>query len=231
MVQDAVNIHVLPRRKLAVETRILEHDAEPLADFRLMCGGVEPVQLERPACGAQQGREHLDRGGFPGAVRTEERKDLAGAHIERDVVDRRELPERLDDVLDAGDRTIAHGTGKITGIHSRCRGTDMKFAVLIYTEDTLLDALPEGQFDAKMRDCLAHADELRRKARCFKAALGNACGTVLEHRCGAQATSLLAAPMVAPRTRLRGRAPDTYVPPARQSRACNAWHMPCASFC
>jgi len=31
----------------------------------------------------------------------------------------------------------------------------MKFAVLIYTEDTLLDALPEGQFDAKMRDCLA----------------------------------------------------------------------------
>jgi len=37
----------------------------------------------------------------------------------------------------------------------------MKFAILIYTDKTLLDALPEGQFDAKMRDCLAHADELR----------------------------------------------------------------------
>jgi hypothetical protein len=37
----------------------------------------------------------------------------------------------------------------------------MKFAILIYTDNTLLDALPEGQFDAKMRDCLAHADELR----------------------------------------------------------------------
>jgi len=37
----------------------------------------------------------------------------------------------------------------------------MKFAILIYTDKKLLDALPEGQFDAKMRDCLEHADELR----------------------------------------------------------------------
>jgi hypothetical protein len=41
----------------------------------------------------------------------------------------------------------------------------MKFAILIYTDQTLLDALPEGQFDAKMRDCLAHADELRQDGR------------------------------------------------------------------
>jgi hypothetical protein len=37
----------------------------------------------------------------------------------------------------------------------------MKFAILIYTDNALLDALPEGQIDAKMRDCLAHADDLR----------------------------------------------------------------------
>src|SRR5207249_11984164 len=41
----------------------------------------------------------------------------------------------------------------------------MKFAILIYTDRTLLDALPAGQFDAKMRDCLAHADQLRQDAR------------------------------------------------------------------
>jgi len=41
----------------------------------------------------------------------------------------------------------------------------MKFAILIYTDQTLLDALPEGQFDAKMRDCLAHADDLRQDGR------------------------------------------------------------------
>src|SRR5437870_13354519 len=55
-------------------------------------------------------------------------------------------------------------TGKITA-YTRAAEERMKFAILIYTDDTLLDALPEGQFDAKMRDCLAHADELRQDGR------------------------------------------------------------------
>ena len=37
----------------------------------------------------------------------------------------------------------------------------MKFMVLIYTDSSLLDALPPGQFDEMMRHCLASADELR----------------------------------------------------------------------
>src|SRR6266702_2888056 len=41
----------------------------------------------------------------------------------------------------------------------------MKFAIIIYTDATLVDSLPEGQFDAKMRDCLAFADELRQDGR------------------------------------------------------------------
>ncbi len=41
----------------------------------------------------------------------------------------------------------------------------MKFVIIIYTDRTLLDALPAGQFDAKMRHCLAHADDLRRDGR------------------------------------------------------------------
>jgi hypothetical protein len=41
----------------------------------------------------------------------------------------------------------------------------MKFAILIYTDEALLDALPAGQFDAKMRECLTHADELRHDGR------------------------------------------------------------------
>lgn len=40
-----------------------------------------------------------------------------------------------------------------------------KFALLVYTDDTLLDALPEGQFDASMRECISHADELRQEGR------------------------------------------------------------------
>ena len=37
----------------------------------------------------------------------------------------------------------------------------MKFLVMIYNDDSLLEALPEGQADSMMRGCLAHADELR----------------------------------------------------------------------
>jgi len=37
----------------------------------------------------------------------------------------------------------------------------MKFMLLIYNDNTLLDALPEAQADGMMRDCLTHADELR----------------------------------------------------------------------
>jgi hypothetical protein len=41
----------------------------------------------------------------------------------------------------------------------------MKFMVLIYNDDSLLDALPPAQFDATMRGCLDHADELRKAGR------------------------------------------------------------------
>jgi hypothetical protein len=41
----------------------------------------------------------------------------------------------------------------------------MKFMLLVYNEAAALDALPPGDFDAKMRDCLTHADELRRDGK------------------------------------------------------------------
>jgi hypothetical protein len=37
----------------------------------------------------------------------------------------------------------------------------MKFMLLVYNDPTLLDSLPPGGFDADMRNCLAHADELQ----------------------------------------------------------------------
>jgi hypothetical protein len=36
----------------------------------------------------------------------------------------------------------------------------MKFLVMIYNDDKLLDALPPGQFDTMMKGCFEHADEL-----------------------------------------------------------------------
>lgn len=36
----------------------------------------------------------------------------------------------------------------------------MKFLLLVYTDDSLLEALPAGEADTMMRRCLDHADEL-----------------------------------------------------------------------
>ena len=37
----------------------------------------------------------------------------------------------------------------------------MKFLMMIHNDDSLLDALPEGEFDTLMRGCIEHADALR----------------------------------------------------------------------
>jgi hypothetical protein len=37
----------------------------------------------------------------------------------------------------------------------------MKFIVLIYNDPELMSELPQQEFDATMRQCLAHADDLR----------------------------------------------------------------------
>ena len=40
-----------------------------------------------------------------------------------------------------------------------------RFLVLIYNDPALLEAMPEPEFNATMRGCLEHADELRRDGR------------------------------------------------------------------
>ncbi|HSX59905.1 MAG TPA: YciI family protein [Tahibacter sp.] len=37
----------------------------------------------------------------------------------------------------------------------------MRFMLLIYTDENLINALPPGEFDRLMRECILHADELR----------------------------------------------------------------------
>lgn len=37
----------------------------------------------------------------------------------------------------------------------------MQFLLLIYNDDSLLEALPAGEADAMMRECFNHADDLR----------------------------------------------------------------------
>lgn len=41
----------------------------------------------------------------------------------------------------------------------------LKFMLLIYNDYTMLDQLPSGEYDVSMRECLAHADDLRQEGR------------------------------------------------------------------
>ena len=37
----------------------------------------------------------------------------------------------------------------------------MKFLMLVYTDDSMLQELPEGEYDRLMHGCITHADELQ----------------------------------------------------------------------
>ena len=41
----------------------------------------------------------------------------------------------------------------------------MKFMLLVYTDESLMDALPEGEVDGMLRTCFDHVDELEREGR------------------------------------------------------------------
>lgn len=44
-----------------------------------------------------------------------------------------------------------------------------RFLLLVYIDPDLLGSLPEGEFDGMMRQCLGHADDLRREGRLLDA--------------------------------------------------------------
>ena len=41
----------------------------------------------------------------------------------------------------------------------------MKYMLLVYTDSTLLDEMPPREFDASMKRCLDHADDLRQEGQ------------------------------------------------------------------
>lgn len=45
----------------------------------------------------------------------------------------------------------------------------MKYLLLVYIDDTLLDALPPGEFDTRMHACITHADALREQGKLLDA--------------------------------------------------------------
>jgi hypothetical protein len=80
----------------------------------------------------------------------------------------------------------------------------MKFMLLIYTDDNLLRALPEGEFDRLMRECLLHADELRAAGVILDSQQLEAAGTAKSLRQGRDKVSVIDGPFAETKEMLAG---------------------------
>lgn len=70
----------------------------------------------------------------------------------------------------------------------------MKFMVLIYNDPKLLAAVPVPDFNATMRECLSHADELRAKGKLLDSQQLEAPATAKSMRIRAGKTTIVDGP-------------------------------------
>ena len=89
--QPAVEVEVLPDGQLAVQGVLLGDDPAELLGQRGVGGDVDAAQEGAPGRRDDPGREHASGGGLACAVRSEEAEDLAGPHVEVELVHRREV--------------------------------------------------------------------------------------------------------------------------------------------
>ena len=80
----------------------------------------------------------------------------------------------------------------------------MKFMLLIYNDSTMLDALPPAQFDATMRSCLEHADELRQEGRLLDSQMLASASTAKSVRIRKNSTTVVDGPFTETKELLAG---------------------------
>src|SRR5947209_4043731 len=94
-VQLAVEAEVLGRGEVAVEGRVLEDEADLPADVVPLGHHVVPRHLGTAGCGAQQGAQHVDGGGFAGTGRPQEAERLARVDLDVHPSDGVDVAEAL----------------------------------------------------------------------------------------------------------------------------------------
>ena len=86
-VQGGLKLHVLAAGEERIESCLLKRRPDRGAHLAALLDHVVPGHPCAARGGRQQRGEHVDRGGFAGAVRTQEAVDLAGLHAQVDPVD------------------------------------------------------------------------------------------------------------------------------------------------
>ena len=80
----------------------------------------------------------------------------------------------------------------------------MKYLVMIYCDDSLLEALPEGEFDRRMKGCFGKADALRAQGQLLDSQQLEAPGTARTVRVRDGRTSVVDGPFAETKEYLGG---------------------------
>lgn len=80
----------------------------------------------------------------------------------------------------------------------------MKYLLLVYSDDALLDALPPGEFDTRMHACITHADGWREQGKLIDAQQLEAPATAKSVRIRAGKTVVLDGPFAETKEYLAG---------------------------
>ena len=97
-VHAADEAQVLGRSEAAEEGEAFRDDSDLSLDFDGVRDGVEAEDLDAAGGGSEQAGEHLDGGGFAGAVGTEKAEELTGCDAEIDVLNSGELSETAGEI-------------------------------------------------------------------------------------------------------------------------------------
>ena len=80
----------------------------------------------------------------------------------------------------------------------------MKYLMMIYSDEALLDAMPAGEFDTRMRHCIRHADELREQGRLLESQQLEAPATACSVRIRSDKVSVVDGPFAETKEYLAG---------------------------
>jgi hypothetical protein len=86
--QTRDEFEVFQRVELVVERRFVRQPRHHLLGVERASARVDAEDLDRPAVGGQQSRDHSQCGGLARPIRTEQGVELAGAHGEVEPIDR-----------------------------------------------------------------------------------------------------------------------------------------------
>src|SRR5690606_38130283 len=85
LVSSREEVQVFPHLDVVVNAEVVRHVFDDAADPLRLAGDIHTVDKSSARGGAEQRGQHLDGGGFAGAVRTDKSENIAAVQVQRQV--------------------------------------------------------------------------------------------------------------------------------------------------